>query len=317
MPSTTKLTRQRASNFNEVLERYWGLWDELFAKAQEADEFQFILNLLRIRGASDPGWDAWQNTIDAIRSVAKLVKKTDGTRRLNLLLWTYGHIVEASDHYEIVMNMANVAGGEQYRAWNFLGKSGGRRRELSPSEKIAEIQKRCKALGLKDYSTPLSEALDKELRNAVYHSDYSAHMGKVRFRASNGLHTEYDVERTNDVISRAIAMHKAIKDLFRAYTASYDNPRTIDCTYGFEGQKAQIIVRKKHGVMALEKSPMGPGGFAIGTYKPGEKAKIAEGQYLLPASVGDELNKVLEYLPGPIARKIVKLYMRLYKNSQH
>lgn len=311
-----------APNYKVAVESYLTLWNELFAKAQEADEFQFILALLRFRGIVYPGWDTLENTFDAIDGVMQATRKADGTSKLNLTLWAYGHIVEASDHYEIITNMVNIAGGKPYRAWNFPKKKVKRgkheqKREQTPNEKILEIRKRCKDLGLKDYSQPFSEVLDKELRNAVYHSDYSTYMGMVRFRDSNGHAVEYDVDKTNLVINKALALHETIKNLFQAYIASYAQPEIIDGTDNFKGLKAQVIVRKKHGVMALQESPMHPGGFAVGVYKPGEQAKIAKGNYLLPASSSEELNKILARLPRPVARFVVKQYRRMHKNDTY
>ena len=319
MPKLAKKHRQQIAILEDTSKRYSYLWNELFAKAQETGEFQFILNLLRFKGAADPGWDTFENTIGALRSASRLVKRTRyDNDRLNLMLWVYGHIVEASDHYEIIANMVNVAGGKEYRAWNFPPKGSRTRwREWTPNEKITKIRQHCKSLGFKDYSAPFSEALDRDLRNAVYHSDYSTYMGAVRFRNRAGFHTEYDAEKTSAILSRGVAIHEVIKGLFQAYTASYDKPKIIECSHNFGTRRAQVIVRKKHGVMALQEGPMGSGGFAIGTYKPGENAKIAQGQYLLPASLGDELNKVLDRLPPPIAKIIVKLYMRLRRNDRY
>lgn len=314
-----------ANNYQKAVEDYLTLWDELFEKAQEADEFQFIFALLRVRGIVYPGWDTFENTIDAFEGAMRAARKVDGTRRLNIVLWLYGHIVEASDHYEIIANMVNIAGGGSYRAWNFPKKKIKRgkqeqMREQTPNEKILEIRKRCKDLGLKDYSQPFAEVLDKDLRNAVYHSDYSVHMGMVRFRNNNGYDVEYDAEKTNLKVNQAMALHETIKNLFRSYTASYNEPKIIDASPGFSpGQpmKAQVIVRKKHGVMAIQETPNNPGSFSCGIYKPGEQEKIRKGVYLLPPSRTDSLNRFLDRLPLPVARKVLKIYNFFFDSNKH
>lgn len=301
-----------ADNYRKAVEDYLTLWDELFEEAQKKDEFQFIFALLRVRGIVYPGWDTFSNTIDAFEGAMKAARKVDGTRRLNIVLWLYGHIVEASDHYEIIANMVNIAGGYPYRAWNFPKiKARKGMRDQTPNEKILEIKNRCKKLGLRDYSQPFSEVFDKDLRNAVYHSDYSAHMGMVRFRNADGYDVEYDAEKTNLKVNQAMALHETIKNLFSTYTASYTEPKIIDASPNFSpGQpmKAQVIVRKKHGVMAIQESPEHPSGFACGVYQPGEKEKISKGIYLLPPSKTDRLNRLLDRMPLPVARKILSLY---------
>jgi hypothetical protein len=310
-----------ASNYQKAVEDYVTLWDELFEKAQETDEFQFIFALLRVRGIVYPGWDTFENTIDAFEGTMKAARKVDGTRRLNILLWLYGHIVEASDHYEIIANMVNIAGGGSYRAWNFPKiKTRRGMREQTPNEKILEIKKRCVSLGLKDYSKPFADVLDKDLRNAVYHSDYSVHMAVVRFRSADGYDIEYDAETTNLKVNQAMALHETIKNLFRGCTASYTEPKIIDASPGFSpGQpmKAQVIVRKKHGVMAIQETPNNAGSFACGIYKPGEQEKIRKGIYLLPPSRTDRLNHFLDRLPLPLARKVLKLYNFLFDTAKH
>ncbi len=302
-----------APNYKKAVELYLTTWNELFAEAAERDEFQFILALLRAKILVPPGWDTLENTVDAIDGVDKAARKVDGTRRLNLMLWAYGHIVEASDHYEIIANMVNIAGGQAYRAWNFpkMKVKRGKRerfREQTPNEKILEIRNRCKKLGLKDYTKPFIEVLDKDLRNAVYHSDYSTYMGMVRFRDSEGNDIEYGVDETNLVINRALALHETIKNLFYSYIASYEEPKVIDGSGNLEGLKIQIIVREKYGIMAVQEYPMGLGSFSCGTYRPGEKDKIAKGVFKLPPSETDRLNRFLDRLPMFLARQTLKIY---------
>ncbi|MEK7096014.1 MAG: hypothetical protein AAB896_01860 [Patescibacteria group bacterium] len=313
-----KTRKPLPEHYKNAIEKYLTIWDELFEKAQEADEFQFIFALLRFKGMQSSGWDTFENTIDAFEGAMKASRRVDGTRKLNLLLWLYGHIVEASDHYEIIANMVNIAGGEEYHAWNFP-KIRTRRgmREQTPNEKILAIQANCQRLGLKDYTEPFTEVLDKELRNAIYHSDYSAYEGKVRFRSSSGFDVEYDVDKTNRIVNQSMALHETIKNLVRSYTASYTEPKLIDPSASFsQGRpmKAQLIVRKRHGVIAMKEVPDHSAAFMVGIFQLGEKEKIEKGIYLLPRSKSDALNKVLDRTPQPLARRIVKLYRYLHRN---
>ena len=107
------------SYYQAAVVRNLNLWEELFEKAQETSEFEFIAALIRMRGIEDAGWDTFENTIDGIAGAYKAARVLQGEQRLNIMLWAYGQVVEASDHYEIIANMVNIAGGEPYRGWNF------------------------------------------------------------------------------------------------------------------------------------------------------------------------------------------------------
>lgn len=319
-----KKPRGWAENYEKAVIEYLNTWEELFEKAQEKDEFQFILALLRFKGAQSAGWDSFENTIEAFNATMKATRKARGNDKLNLFLWLYGHITEASDHYEIIANMVSIAGGEPYRAWNFpkkrkpTKKNPSAMREQTPYEKILEIQNRCKNLKLRDYSKPFEEVLDKELRNAVFHSDYSVHQGTVRFiNGETGLPIEYDTETTNLLINRALALHETIKNLVNTYRGAYNTPRVINTGPHFQRDnislKAQIIVRKGQGVTALKETPDHPAGFIVGTFYPGEKERIEEEVYLLPKNHDELLNKLLDRLPLKLAQKLLKLYSYVQK----
>jgi len=311
--------RGQHPHYKTAVEDYLTLWEELFSKAQETDALQFIFALLRFKGVQDAGWDSFENTIDAIRGVLKYEKKIDGVTRLNLALWLYGHIVEASDHYEIIANMVNVAGGRPYQAWNFPKiKTRQGDRERTPNEKIIIIKEKCKKFGLKDYATPFEQALDKDLRNSIYHSDYSVYEGRVRFRNARGFSQEYSEAETLDKINTAIALHETIRNLVNFYRASYDEPEIIDGgPHIANGQEVsfQVIVRKGRGVIAVHETPEHSAAMSLGIYKPGELSKIRQGIYFLPRSKTDVINDFGDKLPIPIARWFFAICRKLYREK--
>ncbi len=288
---------------------YLNLWNELIAAAMDSDELQTIFALLRFRGTQSAGWDTFENTALAFKGVMRAGRKADGTTQLNMMLWLYGHIVESSEHYETIANMVSIAGGDVYRGWNFPKiKTRRGSRELTPNEKIIEIRSRCQQYGLKDYARPLAEVLDKDLRNAVYHSDYSVHAGAVRFRNAKGFDVEYSQDKVLGIINKALAMHESIKNLLDAYVRSYNEPKIIDAGRFAPGtnMKIQVIVRKDHGLAAIQELPILPGSVSMGIYKPGDQKLISQGVFRLPASRTDAINRRADRMPVWLAIKYVK-----------
>jgi hypothetical protein len=303
---------------------YLNLWEELFEKAQEKNDFEFISALIRMRGMEDAGWDTFENTIEGIAGAYKAAKVLHGEQRLNIMLWAYGQVVEASDHYEIIANMVNIAGSEPYRAWNFPKKKAPTKKNPSamraqtPNEKILVIRALCKKFDLPDYSAPFSEVLDKELRNAIYHSDYSVYEGMVRIREGKvGFPVEYSQDETRKLLNEALALHEVIKKLYEGYIASYTEPKIIDVPLSFShGQqmKAQVIVRENHGVIAMQEHPQKPGSWSFGRYVLGEQEKIRQGVFNLPESASVRINSVLDRISKYKARRWGKFIRTFHYN---
>jgi len=165
-------TKSENASFREALPRYLNAFEILFAAAAERSEFGFIECLLRVRGLQDAGWDPYETTlraIDALVKVHETIQEPEPARHLHL--WIYGHIVEASEPYELLANLLDVANGGRFRVNRFprVGGSATRPgRPPSPAEKIDEIVAASRAVGLPQVAGPLNEIWDRELRNAVF-----------------------------------------------------------------------------------------------------------------------------------------------------
>lgn len=64
--------RSRKPDYIDALPRYLNIFDPLFERAQEADEFEFICSLLAIRGLESAGWDAYRSTLEAVEAMVQL-----------------------------------------------------------------------------------------------------------------------------------------------------------------------------------------------------------------------------------------------------
>ena len=125
--------------FAEAMPRYLTIFDKVFAAAKRTNELEFLFSLFRVRGAKGAGWDPYQTTLESIPPLvdcAMTIKNDTAARHLHL--WIYGHIIEASEPYELLANLLEVARGCHY-AWNtnFPAKKSGA--PQSPGAKIPRI----------------------------------------------------------------------------------------------------------------------------------------------------------------------------------
>jgi hypothetical protein len=157
----TEDERGRKGDYIPEFEKYLNTFDGLFRAAQAKDEFQFVLRLLGIRGMQAAGWDAFENTVNAIDAAVRLHNETsDSTAAAHLRLWIYGRIVEASEPYEL----AGIIDGGMFEAARFPDASG---RPQSPGAKMSWIEQRATKVG----SKPFRSRWDRVLRSSIFHSD--------------------------------------------------------------------------------------------------------------------------------------------------
>lgn len=238
--------------FAEAMPRYLTIFDKVFAAAKRASELEFLFSLFRVRGVQDAGWDPYQTTLESVPALVECATKIQNdTVARHLQLWIYGHIVEASEPYELLVNILEVAGGGHY-AWNtnFPAKKSGA--PQSPGEKIRRIEERGIAAKLPNVAMPLMEVWDRELRNAVFHSDYVLYGSELRILNPSRTFSEDDVLT---LVNRAVAYHSALAMIFKLSIEAYDEPDTIPTSPYFRGDAAlhwRIIVREGYGVAGVK-----------------------------------------------------------------
>jgi hypothetical protein len=241
-------------DWHEALPRYLTILDTLFHRAQTAREFDFIHSLLGVRGLSDAGWDPWETTSELLGPVEDVINEAkDFLVRRHLKLWVWGHVVEATEPYELLRNLIEVAQGGRFRIEWFpdVTTSSGRTRPQHPADKIAQIESAALKIGLPDVAQPSREIWDTDLRNAVAHADYVLHGGDVNLPRAGRTVEHEAVER---LVSRADAYLGALKTLRQVYVGSYDEPKEISA-YGFCGEpdaKGIVIVREGHGAVGMK-----------------------------------------------------------------
>jgi hypothetical protein len=229
---------------------YLNILDDAYCRALNISEFELVSSLIRIRGMEGPGWDPFESTKLTVRSVrlATLSINSFEAER-TLQLWLYGHIVEASEHYEILMNLARIVRGERYNSHCFPPKKGGRPQGLG--EKITQIEKAAQEAGLSNLALPLQQIWDRVLRNAIFHSDFALHGWEITLRNPRRV---FSHDQVMTYLNRALAFHDAVVCMDSIYRAVFDKPRVIDVHPEFAkwpGEKAWVIVREGYGAIGL------------------------------------------------------------------
>jgi len=227
----------------------------------------------------------------------------------------YGHIVEASEPYEILANLINVCEGGRFHVNNFPNKVGGKYRiPQSPSEKIDKLEEMASKIDMCNCVFPLKDVFDRDLRNAIFHSDYSLYEGEVRIRKPRKL---YSHDEIMEIMNKGLAYFNAFVSIFNAYVRSYDEPKVIGVHKDFGGhpnEEAVTIIRKGHGLAGIkdnwtrEELKRGHIPFRIGRFSRYETKLLKENRLLatLPASRTERINKILRILPKFISKRIAK-----------
>ncbi len=238
-------------SYYDALPRYLTALEPAFERAKEASEFNFLLSIFAVRGMQDAGWDPYETTVRAIDAIRTLhQREIDGETSRHLGLWLYGHIMEASEPYEFLGNLIDVAVGGQFHIERFSSHPRGA--PLSPQNKIEQLEEQATAAGMPEAVVPMKEAWNREFRNAIFHADYSLHGSEVR--TIRPLRT-YAHDEVMTLVNRALAYHEAMSIHRRLHIENYTEPVVIPCDPAFSHdpeEKAVVIVRKGYGATGLK-----------------------------------------------------------------
>lgn len=238
-------------HFMEPFVRYLNIYDPIFAAARSKSEFYFLSTLFAIRGLEDAGWNPYETTLRALKTMVKLHSETKGEAQRHIELWLYGHITEASEPYELIGNLLGVAVGEPYLTERFpaqIGKNG-KSHPMSHGEKANEIERLAKLANFPDAAVPLREMRDRELRNAIFHSDYTLYGPEVRIRSPFKIYTR---EQISIIANRSLAYLEAISSLQKVHLTAYQQPKVIETPSEFSQSPTVVLVAKGKGAVGLQ-----------------------------------------------------------------
>lgn len=235
----------------EALPRYMTALDPAFTRARERCESEFIISLLRVRDTQDAGWDPYETTLRSIPALIKVFGQIDDFEvKRHLQLWIYGHILEASEPYELLANLIDVANGGIFSKDRFPPKRSGQ--PQSPGEKIDKMKKSAAAAGMSSVVTPLQEAWNRDFRNSIFHADYILYGDEVR--TVRPLRT-CTCDEVMTLTNRAIAYHEALSKLHQVQIASYMEPVPLNFHPELSKdpeERVVVIVREGYGAVGLK-----------------------------------------------------------------
>jgi hypothetical protein len=265
------------------LPRYLSAFDKLFLAARRRSEFDFVLALVHhnFDSHSDP-FETTKRTIERISLLHAAVE--DFETEVTLLLWLYGHIVEASYPYQVVGDLVGIADGNPHGRIVFPKTEDGG--ELSPGRKITELEEAAAKIGLKSCIKPLRETWNALLRNAVSHSNYAIFGDKIRLTVPGRT---FQVSKIVGRANRALAAFEALVTIEARHRATYTAPAQILAPEYFAheaGTMATVVIREGYGPVAIhstvadfgvESSPV-----IIGRMTVEELELVMKGTFLLP-----------------------------------
>lgn len=241
------------SVYETAVIKYLGILHPVFCCAREASEFDYIHTLLGIRGWADAGWDPFDNTVRTIHKLREVCRaQTDYYTQANLELWIYGHIIEASEPYEIIMNLLTVIDGGRFRFSCFPPeRRGNREYPIYPWKKQDNIRQKAESLGIVGLDELYDGFYDGRLRNAIFHSDYTIHGGEIRIMSP---FRSYSREEINILSNYALAYIDCIERLVKGHLGFYTESTVIPAPPGFSAnpyEMVRVIVREGDGAIGL------------------------------------------------------------------
>ena len=227
----------------------------LFEEAKDVDEFEFCCAILRIRGTEGHGWDSLVESSQFMNQVGLLLQTpVDSTLKKRLLLSLYCHATEIDDIYNIIANLLIIIRGERYIMdyFRFVKDENGNKIRY-PHQKIKEVKVLAKDTAFEKIGEVMDYFLEKNVRNAFYHSDYVLY--KEEFNIIHG-----DGVLINGIITPAVPyqwlapkMHTGINFAFEVikliekYRKSYKKEKVVPARFLADGGIEDLMLRVKSG----------------------------------------------------------------------
>lgn len=165
---------------------------------------------------------------------------------------------------------------------------------------------------------PFHDVFDRELRNAIFHSDYSLYGGELRLTGAKlGVERVYKHDELSVLFNKALAYFETFKILMSTYISSYQIPKIIPVHPDFSNdpeEEAVTIIRKGYGLVGLkdnwtlEQIKRGKIPFRMGRFLRYEVRMLDKNPILavLPPNRIKRINSILRFLPNFWRKEIIK-----------
>ncbi len=209
--------------------------------------FEFVCVLVRSSGIEDAGWDPWwesQAILNDLLALASLelpkakFPETNRTR-LRLGLLSYCHVTEMDMPYALLANLLRLRLGDKYDINPFrdLARLVGKMKAgvpppklllPSPNKKIQRIVELSAKANFAGIGNALQTIYDGDVRNAVYHSDYTLTdkelrlLAGTRYSKKQGVFTPVvELDELNSLVVETFAFYRAFFALYERCRKSF------------------------------------------------------------------------------------------------
>lgn len=309
--------RSTSDDFASYLVEYLNKIQPLFDKAKLVSEFEYACTLTGFKALQDPGWEPFDNTFEIFDSINILKGKIkDSFTKLNLFLWVYGHIIEASQTYELYANFLRIADNEAYTIDNFPDKPRGNHTVPQfPWEKIEKLKVLASKVNMDTVLEPLLDIFDRQLRNAIFHADYSIYNGEIR------TYKIFSKPETYQILNKALAYFECWKILFNNAISEYSESKVVGLPARFSYRTGRIIVRKGYGLIGVKDNLTSSEiskinlPFHMGKFKYHEMEILRKDPTIneMPVDKTDKLHKIYTKVHNFAPKKLKPVLNKLYE----
>lgn len=195
---------------------------ELFQKAKEKDEFNFVCSLIDYKGMGHVKYVSnlheWFEAIEYYETIYKT--ESELHKKLRVGLFIYSTFFESSDLYNIIGNLSrNILGyrGASYLYWKHKNAD----RWLGTKEKVSLITGILADVGCQKIADFFNETHFKQIRNSFFHSSYSLEGNNYFIHDSEPIEINNIGTKSLDINTFLIPKIDKVLEFFHLFNSEY------------------------------------------------------------------------------------------------
>jgi hypothetical protein len=209
--------------------------NQLFTKAKETDEFEFICTLINFKGMgtiqNTSNLFEWFQSIDYYQKLINQAENNHQRTRIAILL--YSTFFESSDLYNIIGSLCRITLGLRSSSYLFF-KHDSADRWYGTGEKIGLINDLLIDSGFNEIQIFFEQIHHKELRNTFFHSSYSLEDDEYILHDSEPIfinrvgHSSLSISNfINPRINAVLEFYNSFKDNYINHSNSYKTEKIV------------------------------------------------------------------------------------------